>query len=373
MKAWFRWFWWCLCLVSGLGTVTGQGITAEPITAATISQLAPVRQIDFAGLTDPAGAPVEVVNGWFALHPDGSRIAVKSDANQVVLLDSSGEVQHLYTAPLDLPPGDLPATFIDAAFSPDGRWLVSAHTLGTDLYLVSLSLGEDNAPVEQVFRDAGYPTRVWISEANEVWLEMAPAITRADQRPFLLAARSLEPCADEPCPQRPTAYPSGPDSDPESFFRMGRIRQNAAVTVTQTFLAKRWDLYTGEVTASAQLTALPGMASLTPDQRFFAWRDNDSTALRLLDFETGDDRLIAPLGGEYSPFLLLNPAADVIIGVHVGWEPVVVAWRVSDGSRIELGQHRPCARPPDLAALTIAGARLVIGCDAGLEVWQVPS
>jgi hypothetical protein len=343
----------------------------SPITDETIADLTPVRQIDFAGLIDPAGNPLEVVNGWFALRPDGSLIALKSDDNQVVVVDAEGNVQQVYAAPLDRAPGDLPATFIDAAFSPDGRWLVSAHTLGNDLYVVALSLDGVFEPVEQVFPQAGYPTRVWISASNEIWLEMVPDMSRVDPRPYLLAAWALEPCDSASCSDLPMEYPSGPDQDADSFVRVGRIRQDAAITVTQDFVAKRWDLVQGEVMATGQLNALPGMGALTPNQRYFAWRDNESQELRLLDFDTGADRLIAPLGGAYIPFLLLDPTADVIIGVHVAGADRVTAWLVQDGERLDLGRYRVCKRPPDLAALNLQGTQLVIGCDLGLEIWRV--
>lgn len=362
---------WLVLVLAGLHVVgvqaQGPSISVTPISATTIMNLAPVHQIDFADLQVHS---LDVVNGWFALSPDGSLIALKSDDNQVVLVDVEGNVQQVYAAPLDLLPGDLPATFIDAAFSLDGRWLASAHTLGSDLYVVALSLDGAFEPVGQVFPQAGYPTRVWISAINEIWLEMVPDMSRDDPRPYLLAAWSLEPCDSVHCSELPMEFPSGPDQDSESFVRVGRIRQDAAITVTQDFLAKRWDLVVGEVMATGQLNALPGMGALTPNQRYFAWRDNESSELRLLDFDTGTDRLITPLDGAYIPFLLLDPAADVIIGVHVAGADRVTAWLVQDGERLDLGMYRACNRPPDLAALNLRGTQLVIGCDLGLEIWR---
>lgn len=365
---------WLVLVLMGLNLVgvqaQGSSTSVKPISSTTIMDLAPVHQIDFASLADLQGHSLDVVNGWFALSPDGSLIALKSDDNQVVVVDAEGNVQQVYAAPLDRAQDDLPATFIDAAFSPDGRWLVSAHTLGNDLYVVALSLDGAYGPVEQVFPQAGYPTRVWVSEIQEVWLEMVPDMSRDDPRPYLLAAWSLEPCAAAPCPVRPMEYLSGPDQDADSFLRVGRIRQDAAITVTQGLMAKRWDLEQGEVTALGQLSALPGMGSLTPNLRYFAWRDNKSLELRLLDFDTGMDRLITPLDGAYIPFLLLDPTGDVIIGVHVAGADRVTAWLVQDGERLDLGMYRACNRPPDLAALNLQGTQLVIGCDLGLEIWR---
>ncbi|HUN10190.1 MAG TPA: hypothetical protein PLQ56_26530 [Aggregatilineales bacterium] len=365
---------WLVLVLTGLNVVgvqaQGSSTSVKPISSTTIMDLAPVHQIDFAGLADLQGHSLDVVNGWFALSPDGSLIALKSDDNQVVVVDAEGNVQQVYAAPLDRAQDDLPATFIDAAFSPDGRWLASAHTLGSDLYVVVLSLDGAFEPVEQVFPQAGYPTRVWISTSNEIWLEMVPDMSRDDPRPYLLAAWALEPCDSAPCSDLPMEYPSGPDQDADSFVRVGRIRQDAAITVTQDFVAKRWDLVAGEVVATGQLNALPGMGALTPNLRFFAWRDNESMELRLLDFDIGMDRLITPLNGAYIPFLLLDPAADVIIGVHVAGDDRVTAWLVQDGERLDLGMYRACNRPPDLAALNLQGTQLVIGCDLGLEIWR---
>jgi len=269
---------WLVLVLTGLNVVgvqaQGSSTSVKPISSTTIMDLAPVHQIDFAGLADLQGHSLDVVNGWFALSPDGSLIALKSDDNlialksddnQVVVVDAEGNVQQVYAAPLDRAQDDLPATFIDAAFSPDGRWLASAHTLGrwlasahtlgSDLYVVVLSLDGAFEPVEQVFPQAGYPTRVWISTSNEIWLEMVPDMSRDDPRPYLLAAWALEPCDSAPCSDLPMEYPSGPDQDADSFVRVGRIRQDAAITVTQDFVAKRWDLVAGEVVATGQLNA----------------------------------------------------------------------------------------------------------------------
>lgn len=164
---------------------------------------------------------------------------------------------------------------------------------------------------------------------------------------------------------------SGPENDPDAFFRIGRMRLPYAITATQDFFIKRWNLETDEVTATAQLDGLPGVGQITPDGRYFAWRDDDAKAIHLLDFDIGLDKVIAPLNGSYIPYLLLNSSASVIIGVNVDLKPVVVAWNVVTGERIELGEYRSCDRQPDMVRLSVDDTTLVIGCDAGMDIWRV--
>ena len=166
--------------------------------------------------------------------------------------------------------------------------------------------------------------------------------------------------------------PSGPENDPDSFMRIGRIDPPLAITATKDALLKRWNLETGEVTASVQLDSLPAAGQVNADGSYFAWVDQKFEALHLLNFESKVDLVIAPLGGTYIPFLLLSAKADVIIGVNVGLEPDVVAWDIATGERIDLGNYRACNRQPDMVRLSKDGSTLVIGCDTGLDIWRVP-
>ena len=145
-----------------------------------------------------------------------------------------------------------------------------------------------------------------------------------------------------------------------------------AITVTESGLLKRWNLETGELTATAELGEIPGMGVVNAAGTYFAWRDGASTALHLLDFETDMDAVITLLGGTYIPFLLLSANADVIIGVNIGDEPNVIVWDVATGDRLDLGDYRACNRQPDLVRLSRDGSTLVIGCDTGLDIWRIP-
>jgi hypothetical protein len=167
------------------------------------------------------------------------------------------------------------------------------------------------------------------------------------------------------------SIPSGPEHDFDAFLRIGRIKPPTAITVTQSGQVKRWNLETGEVTATAQLEELPGAGQVNASGRYFIWRDAESTSLHLLDFETGEDRGVAPLDGAYIPFMFLTSDASVAIGVNVGSEPIVAAWDTSTGERYNLGEYRACNRQPDMVRLSGDGTALVIGCDTGLDIWRV--
>jgi hypothetical protein len=162
-----------------------------------------------------------------------------------------------------------------------------------------------------------------------------------------------------------------PQTDPDALIRIGRLPAPLAISVTREGLVRRWDLSTGEVTAEVPMDTLPLYGHATPDGERLVWRDPPSTALNILNFETGENRMIIPLNGMYVPFIFLTASADVIIGVDPDEEPVVVAWVAERGERIDLGQYRACGRPPDMARLSEDGSTLVIGCDAGLDIWRV--
>lgn len=338
------------------------------ITAENSRRLGSVAHINFAEHSADAG---KIENGWFALSPDGNRMTVINRDNQLVVWDERGRVIDRYAIPGS---DGLPTTVLDAAFSADGSVLVSAHAEGGAFYVAYGYVGAGQAEYFR-FPTSDVPLRIW-ADANSwqtTWLEVAPAdglkgryVLQVNPRVMNRFRVNEVLSADEIM-----ELPSGPENDPEAFLRIGRIEPPFAITVTQEFLVNRWNLETGEVTATTQLDALPGAGQLTPDGRLFGWRDGESQALHLLDFESGTDHVIAPLQGTYIPFLLLNVTGDVIIGVNVGLEPIVVTWNVATGERIDLGEYRSCARQPDMVRLSRDGAALVIGCDSGLDVWRV--
>jgi len=334
------------------------------ITAENIHQLHSVNHINFADWQSQAG---KIENGWFTMNADGSRLAVLNRVGGVVIGDDKGQVIDHYSIPGS---DNLPTSVLDVAFRMNNSAVVSAHVEGGAYYVAYRNY---DAHQTEYFRfdTADVPLRIW--ETGSVWLEVSPAdYTRGRYVQNLTPAVSNTLRTNAILPSDALhELPSGPENDPDAFLRIGRIDAPFAITVTQSFLVKRWNLQTGEVTSTAQLNELPGAGALSTDGRYFAWRDGQSKNLHLLDFESGKDRLITSLQGSYIPFLLLNSSASVIIGINVALKPVVVAWDTTTGEQVDLGEYRSCDRQPDMVRLSHDSTTLVIGCNQGLDIWRV--
>lgn len=344
------------CIVLLVFPIAAQHKTPAPITAENIIHLQSVATIDFADYAD-----AHIDSGWFTLNHDGQYAAVVGrngaivlyDLDAVALADSYG-----FTGE-----NDQPATVLDAAFSVDGRFLAALHT-DSEQYYVSIydTSGETETqffPLE-LSDSLDMPVRVWLDESLEyVWLE----VLSTDHYVMRVL---LDDDAEI------LRLPSGPENDMTAFVRIGRIPAPLAITSTQDGLTKRWNLETGEVTAEVQLDIPPVFGRIEETNgTHLTWRDPQSTALYLLNFETGENRLIAELEGQYIQALMVTPDASVILGVAIENEPVVWAWDVSTGERYDLGEYRECSRVPDMVQLSDDGTTLVIGCDTGLDIWRV--
>lgn len=331
------------------------------IDAANVTELHPVLRIDFADLPET----VRVETGWFVMS-DTHLAAVRRDGGLVIWSLDDGALTATYT--LDTP-DDTPAIVLDAQFSPDGRALASVHTADGQRYTVAVhTLATGVTQTLDVPRTVGRPVRVWLdadASAPAVWLE---AFAEDDLDAGYRVARLSLTQPDAP----PTLLPSGPEHDPDSVVRIGRIPAPLAITATEGGLVRLWDLQTGAVTEVA-LGALPVFGRVNETTgRQLAWRDQESQALHLLDFDTGANRVVADIGQAYIQALLLTPAADVILAVHIGDEAIVAAWDTATGARHDLGAYRAdCTRVPDMVQLSRDGATLAIGCAVGIEVWRV--
>ena len=103
----------------------------------------------------------------------------------------------------------------------------------------------------------------------------------------------------------------------------------------------------------------------------FAWSDPRSSSLNLLNLASGESRVIAELGGAYAQFMMLTNDASLIIVVNLDFTPNVFAWDTNSGQMLDLGPYRECQRIPDMVRLSADGASLIIGCDGGLDIWQI--
>jgi hypothetical protein len=353
--------------------------TPAVISADNITHLQSVAHIDFADAPLEAG---KIDNGWFAMDAWGKQYAVKNQDDHLVIWNDAGQMLDQYFVE---GADGLPATVLDFAFDGWDASVVSAHSDGKYLYAASYSVGGDFILFRELSTDT--PLRVWVGSQFTDMLEMSsndPLLGRYVME--INPQRPIDHSTSKPIDLLPDdihQFPSGPENDPDAFLRIGRIEAPFAITLTRDSLLKLWDLEWegGVVIGHAQLSELPGMGAVNtthfedfPDIHppdYFAWRDGESKALHLLNIQTGEDRMVADLGGTYLPFMTLTPAADVIIAVNTGLEPVVTAWNTATGERYDLGEYRGCKRQPDMVRLSQDGTTLAIGCDTGIDIWRV--
>lgn len=333
---------------------------APPLDRNNVGDFASVTQVDFDALPDDLGQLIQT--GWFVMSPDGEYIALVRMDGGLIILDNAGEFVETYTVAGE---SGLPGTMLDAAFGNDSQTLVSLHNDGEGYFMAVHQIGSDTAEIP--FPNAGdMPVRVWLdSSLGSIWLEVAPG---DPQGQYYVIRIPIAPDSGEEM----LTLPSGPQNDLESYVRIGRIPAPLAITSTIDGLVKLWDLETGEITAQVQLDNVPAFGRVDEiTGRYLAWRDPYSETLNVLDFEVGENQVVAALNGAYVQAILLSPAADVILGVAIGDAPIVVAWDVATGERQDLGEYRSCSRVPDMITLSRDGRSLVIGCDTGLDIWRV--
>lgn len=327
------------------------------IDAGNIDQLAPVVTVDFDALAPEAG---QIINGRVFVSADGRQMAVVNRSGQVVILDDTGRLLDITEVILT---GDgFPAVFIDGSFSPAGHVFAALHTAGSGNFVTLHHI--EGGTQTRFFESEDRPTAIWLDE-SAAWLEVVPDAPGDD--PYILRIPADVPLAEA----EPVRLRFAPAQDESAVARIGRLPLPFTVTADKDGLVSRWDLSEGLLTATALVDNVPIYGAMTPDARYLVWRDPASTALHLLDFDTGDDQVVVPLDGMYIPFILLTVKADVIIGVDVNDEPIVMAWVTGSGQQHPLGLYRQCGRPPDMVVLSRDGGTLVIGCDRGLEIWRV--
>lgn len=350
-----------------LGLVPVQAQTPEPasvIDQTTIESLRSAGQIDFASVAPDLGS---VESGVFALSRDGAFVAVRSRGEQVLIWSTDGTlVDHFGVMGVD----NLPDTILDVVFNPDGTVVGAIATDGAAYTLAFRVVTTGETLLVPFPLAPNIPLRLWFHTqyTGLTWVESASA---QPGEPNIIGVIPNGLPDTLPVSALRDPIPSGPESDPDAIVRVGRIPPPLAITSSQDGLVKRWDLRRGEVTASAQVETAAVFGGISPDGRYFAWRDSEFTALHLLDFETGEDRTIAPLNGEYAAAILVPPGAQVILAVDLGDNGRVIAWNSTSGERLDLGTYRACGRTPDMSRLSADGTTLVIGCDTGLDIWRV--
>src|SRR5690606_35384026 len=286
-------------------------------------RLQPAVRIDFASAPPEAG---EIISGGFAMSRDGTRIAVRNRNNAIVVWSSDGEVLDVFSVP---GADGLPDTVLDTSFNRDGSLLAAIVSDGAFYALAVRDLRQQVTMVLPFLHSPDVPLRVWFDATEPyLWLEVAAAepgepayIARI---PYILPVQQLTEAAI-------VTQPSAAESDPASFARFGRIAPPFAVTANQEGEVNVWNLETGKAQAQAKVDGFPVFGGLNAAATHLSWREPDYAALHLLNLETGEDRMVARLDDDYINYILVSPEADVILGVHVGDEPIIAAWDVATG------------------------------------------
>ena len=316
------------------------------ISRENITALTSVNEITFADAPEAAG---EFQTGTVVVNADGTAYATYNTQREVVVWDDTGAV-----VLVEAGPGDI----YDVAFS------------ATDLIVLRGEIGRINVirqpfdsgdPTLTVYETDGIGQEVWAGEDGSIWFE----IFNLDGTTQIVNLPS-DPLADA------QIVPYGLEDDPDALVRVGRIPPPYAVTTSEAGVVKLWNLETNTVLDEVTVEGGPAVfGQVSPDARYFAWRDPASAQLNRLDFETGDNLPVAELDGQYVQGYFITPDGTTILGVDVDFEPLVVAWDADTGDRIDLGTYRTCSRVPDMITLSADATTLVIGCDTGLDIWRI--
>lgn len=327
------------------------------ITAANSHRLRSVAQINFDTMSEKFGT---FSTGWFALSKNGERLAVTNAEGNFVTVGLDGTTDII---PPVIGDDNLPARPIDAIVSSDTvENDIFLYGDGTRYYVVYPSNLLLRVESEKV------PQTLWQDQAF-LYLELMPASILQLPQHIQTISPSLD-ANESDYPQ--IAYAPAADSD--AVVRIGRIEPPYVVTSSTNGVIKLWNIARGELLVEVQNGT--GKASVFGNINHAAshlvWRDEQSESLYLLNFQTGENRKIANLNGEYVQWFFLSDDASVILGVNIDFEPVIVAWDTKTGEKTVLGEYRECNRPqPDMARLSQDGSTLVIGCDTGLDMWRV--
>lgn len=337
-------------LLVNINLTDGVAVSTEPITAATFDRLSMAGQLDFDSLPDD----ISVTAGWFRLHHTGQYAALRAETSLVLVDLYHMTVVADYGTGLDL---------VDAAFTEDA--LLSLHFDGSRYQILRFDLVDERVLPIRAAADVwalGQPIRLWgQGDGERVWLEMLPE----RDTPLIIGVPAVSGLET-------LVLPSAPYADAAAIGRNARARPPAAIVLEADATVRRFDLETGADTGSITLPALPLFSRINDmGGDLIPLRVPTEATLYLGDFATGQAEPLAVLEAEPTA-MMVNPAGDVVLGVGLDDDPVVVAWEVATGEQTTLGIYREdCTRLPDMVRLSGDGTTLVIGCDAGLETWRI--
>ena len=318
---------------------------SEQITAANLDRLRSAERINFDEYSD------ELEIGWFEANTDASEFIVFERAGHLYRVGMTGIVESWSYR------GDETQVFslIDAVYANDEPYVL--YLLDGAYFINDRQLRMDDFPVAVYKVD------------RSLFVEAV-----SDQGATLYHEVALETDKDTISPVRTLNLPGG-DLDAPGVL-IGRIDFPLVVISSLADNALRVYRYPNSFDAESASEyvlehgpAVSGAVNHTGT--FLAWSDPASERLNHLEFDSGDNRVIAELGGSYAQYHLLTADASAIFAVNVDFTPKVYAWDVATGDQYDLGPYRECTRIPDKVILSDDGRALIIGCDSGLDIWRV--
>lgn len=321
---------------------------APVINVDNILQLQSVEQIDFADFEG------EFSSGWFAMDTNANKVAFINTDNCITahnwLLNTG------YDFCLGDANSDETLFFIDAIWNRDNEFF-SLYQINEQIYVNSQLIAENEIPLSiSDAVDNGFILVELLDSGTGLSKFLEFEIT-----PLTMVLNMTDIVSP--------AY----QQDEEAVVRIGRIEPSYVVTSSLDGIVKLWELQINFVLAEVDngIGEPSTFGAINADATHFAWRDNLSSNLYLMDFATGENLLVTELAGGYAQYFFLSADADVVIAVNLDFIPNVYVFDVATGERHDLGTYRECNRVPDMVRLSRDGTTLVIGCDTGLEIWRI--
>lgn len=342
-----------LLLLTLIRTFAQADNIAEVITTANVQRLQSVAHIDFAVME------CNFDTGSFPLSANGEYVAAQDSYNHIYVWDANGEL--LYAD--DLPCDELrnPAHIAFDAH----HVLYTVEQVDNALTVSKLNLRDNTIMTNLVMPLEAMVLAAWVVDET-LWLE-----ARQNNQETMF---SVQDVFTDTYQIDSLAY--APAADPDAIVRIGRIQPPYTVTSARDGIVKLWNIQTGEVVYEVDngTGEAAVFGAINSDATHLIWRDTRNESLYLLNFETGENRFIANLDGQYAQWYFLSNDASIALAVNLGFEPNVVAWDTATGEQTVLGEYRECSRPqPDMARFSADGTTLVIGCDTGLDIWRIVS
>ncbi len=328
----------CACLV--------RAQEHPPISAANLAQLKPDARIDFSDF------PGALNIGWFEAQAAAQEFLVFDQTGRIYRVSEAGIVDSW--AYLE-PGSEQLFSLIDAAYIADEPQLL--YVLNGAYFINEQRLPAGVEPIALASHGASLVVEAIDADGQTLFMRYALREEGGGWRP--VEEFSL-PVAD---PQRPAV-------------RIGRVAfpfmLYSSLTDGGLKIYRYPDAFAAGLESDYHLAGGPAVfGAVNESGSHFTWSDPASARLNLLDLNTGENRVVAEIGGAYAQYHLLTAEASAILIVNLDFAPEVYAWEVETGARHDLGAYRDCERIPDKVALSGDGSALIIGCDTGLDIWRI--